>query len=323
MVNDRPQRAPTPAVTVPPRLRGAAPSAELASQGWDQHCPGARPWAQAYADDPVHSTSRRAQVDIAAVEAAVAGIPHMTVAQARRMTRFILEHECRDVLELGFRHGVSTCYMAAAVDELGQGSVVTIDLDSARHASPNIDELLGRLGLSSHVTRYYEENGYLWRLMKLLENDPTPRFDLVYVDGAHSWAVDGYAFFLADRLLRTGGWMIFDDLDWSYAESLSLRDTPAVRAMTEEYRTAHQVRKVYELLVRTQVGYGEYREEAGWGYARKLFDPGADLNRLNTQIERLRAESGRLRARVHRMKTSTSWRVTAPMRAVSRVLKRG
>ena len=37
--------------------------------------------------------------------------------------------------------------------------------------------------------------------MKMLEDDPEPRFDFCYIDGVHNWADDGFAFFLIDRLL--------------------------------------------------------------------------------------------------------------------------
>jgi len=42
------------------------------------------------------------------------------------MTAFIRRHGTKRVLELGFHHGVSTCYLAAAVGPAG--TVLTIDL---------------------------------------------------------------------------------------------------------------------------------------------------------------------------------------------------
>jgi hypothetical protein len=50
------------------------------------------------------------------------------------------------------------------------------------------------------VNYYFEPTSYTWRMMKMLEEDEGPRFDLCYLDGAHSWFVDGFAFFLIDRL---------------------------------------------------------------------------------------------------------------------------
>ena len=66
----------------------------------------------------------------------VDGVPHMGFEQARVITDFILEHRLRNILELGFCHGVSTCYMAGALDELGEGRVTTIDLMKVRDRIP-------------------------------------------------------------------------------------------------------------------------------------------------------------------------------------------
>jgi predicted O-methyltransferase YrrM len=200
----------------------------------------------------------------------VAGIPYMTLAQAKTITAFIEKNRIENILELGFSQGVSTCFMAGALDDLGRGSITTIDLEHTRNATPNIEELLQSLSLMKYVTVCYEPTSYIWRLMKLLEENPAPRFDFSYIDGAHSWFVDGFAFFLVDRLLMPGGWIIFDDLDWTYASSPTLRHTEKVRAMPREEREIPQIRKVYELLVKLHCSYGDFMTKDGWAYARKI-----------------------------------------------------
>jgi predicted O-methyltransferase YrrM len=206
------------------------------------------------------------------IQREVDGIPHMAISHARLMTEFILDYQPQNILELGFRHGVSTCYMAGALKETGRGSITTVDLETARALQPNIETLLTKLGLRDLVTVFYEPTSYIWRLMKMLEASPVPRFDLCYLDGAHSWFVDGFAFFLVDRLLVPGGWIIFDDLDWTYASSPALKDSSLVRAMPHEEANCPQVRKVYELLVKTHPAYSESSERDGWAYARKDSD---------------------------------------------------
>lgn len=191
------------------------------------------------------------------------------------MTRFIREHHLTRVLELGFAHGVSTCYIAAAVRAAGGGSVVSIDLQSARHRTPSAEELLDRCGCRDLVTLHYEPTSYNWRLMRMLEADPRPQFDLCFVDGAHSWEVDGLAFFLVDRLLVPGGWLIFDDLDWTHAASPTAGATERVRQMPEDERTTAQIGKVYQLLVKTHPGYGNFRVRGQWAYAQKCVDSAA------------------------------------------------
>ena len=203
------------------------------------------------------------------VRAAVGKVPHMTLPQAEKIRRFIADHQVEVILELGFYHGVSTCYMAAALSELGRGSIVTIDLEWTRQAKPNIEALLDRIGERHRVKVFYEPTSYTWRMMRFLEEDSTPRFDLCYLDGAHSWFVDALAFFLVDRLLRPGGWIILDDLDWTYAKSPSLKHTEAVRGMPTDEQTTPQVRKIYELLVKTHPNYHNFRIEGGWAFAQK------------------------------------------------------
>jgi predicted O-methyltransferase YrrM len=209
---------------------------------------------------------------VADVATIVGDVPHMTPAQGERISAFIRENRISDILELGFRHGVSTTYMAATLADAGQGRIVTIDLLSAARIKPNIEELLSRIGERSRVDVFYEPTSYTWRLMRMLQEDPSPRFDLCYVDGAHDWFVDGFAFFLVDRLLRPNGWIVFDDLDWTYATSPALGHTERVRSMPEDERTARQVRLVYDLLVKPHPLYHNFRTEGDWAFAQKVSD---------------------------------------------------
>jgi predicted O-methyltransferase YrrM len=206
------------------------------------------------------------------VKRRVGATPVMSPEQAERLTWLIAEHGVRDILELGFSHGVSTCYMAAALGRGHGGHIVTIDREVARTRQPNIEELLARIGERERVTVYFEPTSYTWRLMKFLEETPPPQFDLCYIDGAHSWFVDGFAFFLVDLLLKPGGWIVFDDLYWTYATSPSLVQSKLVKEMPEDERTTPQVHKIYELLVKPHPSYHNFRIEANWAYAQKRTD---------------------------------------------------
>ena len=61
--------------------------------------------------------------------------------------------------------------------------------------------------------------------MEMIEAELPPTFDLVYLDGGHTWDATGFAFFLVDKLLRSGGWLIFDDIYWTINRSKRLKDT--------------------------------------------------------------------------------------------------
>jgi predicted O-methyltransferase YrrM len=168
----------------------------------------------------------------------------------------------------------------ATLSELGRGSIVTIDVEWARQEKPNIEELLDRIGERHRVTVFYEPTSYTWRMMRFLEEDPAPRFDLCYLDGAHTWFVDALAFFLADRLLRPGGWIIFDDLDWTVATSPSRKESKGPRSMPLDEQTTLQVERIYELLVKPHPSYHNFRVEDGWAFAQKR-----DAKDMSTQPE--------------------------------------
>ena len=203
------------------------------------------------------------------VKQIVGDTPNMTLEQAVTLTSFIEKHQVRNILELGFGHGVSTSYMAAALSRNGEGSIITIDKEEARQRKPNIETLLNNVGESERVTVYYEPTSYTWRLMKFLEQESQPTFDLCYLDGAHNWFVDGFAFYLVHLLLKPGGWIIFDDLDWTYNDSPGLKDSDLVKNMPDEERETPQVRKVYELLVKDHPDFCKFKVEGDWAYAQK------------------------------------------------------
>ncbi len=148
--------------------------------------------------------------------------------------------------------------------EAGGGSIVTIDLLNAEKRQPNIEELLAKCGYLDLVDFYYEPVSYNWRLMKLIEEQKT--FDFCYLDGGHDWYNTGYAFFLVDKLLQPGGWILFDDLDWTM-EHIDAKW--ALKKPLEE-RITPQVRKVWELLVQTHPNYTNFQERGSWGYAEKI-----------------------------------------------------
>jgi predicted O-methyltransferase YrrM len=209
---------------------------------------------------------------IALVDEQCRGLPYMTTRQALSLGTLIKREGLSSLLELGTFHGKSTAYMAAVLETMGRGNLVTIDRVDVEAKKPNVYEILRNLGLSHRVRVYLEPRSLTWRLMRLIEEHESPCFDFCYFDGGHSWDVTGYAFFLVDRLLKPGGWVIFDDLDWTYEQMIKpgqpLPDFLA-RIPEEERRTA-QVRKVWNLLVGRSTGYERQEVIGNWGVARKV-----------------------------------------------------
>lgn len=94
-------------------------------------------------------------------------------------------------------------------------------------------------------------DSYCWSLMRLLQRKREPFLDYVYLDGAHTWCVDGFAFLLIDELLKPGGHVEFDDYDWTLEKSPSLnpRKFPLTgRVYTREQVRTKQVALIVEIL---------------------------------------------------------------------------
>jgi hypothetical protein len=111
-------------------------------------------------------------------------------------------------------------------------------------------------------TQKYNDS-YNWPLMKLLNsNRQRPLFDYVFLDGAHTFAIDALSYFLCDLLLRPGGFLDFDDYGWRLrGSSLDPTNIPEITEQyTEEQIDSFQVKLVVDGLVRTNTNYREVVE---------------------------------------------------------------
>lgn len=205
------------------------------------------------------------------VHEVVQGYPHTELARGRVLHNFIREYGIRNVLELGVNHGVGTCYAAAAVASLGGGMVVAVDLYQAAAYQPGVLSFAARLGLADIIVPFFERETYNWRLRAFLGMSPRPSFDLVLIDGAHTWEADALAFLLTDHLLRPGGWWIFDDINWSIGRSPTQaeRVTKLSIPLGEDEIASEQVRDIVDLLVKSHPSVEFWREDGKWGFARK------------------------------------------------------
>ena len=211
-------------------------------------------------------------MNLSHVENELKNVPWMRRNQAETIREIFIENKIKNVLELGFSYGVSTCYIASILEELGcNGKITTIDRLCSKTKVPNLETNLKKLNLEKYVEFFYEERSYTWRLMKFLEETPRRKFDFCYIDGAHSWDVDGFSFFLIDKLLKPGGIILFDDLNWTKAKSLEKRSIckSNLNIPEEELITA-QVKKVFELLVKEHKDYHNFKIiNTSWGFAQK------------------------------------------------------
>jgi predicted O-methyltransferase YrrM len=213
------------------------------------------------------------------VAANVDGIPNMTRSRARRVYDHLRSTASVDVLELGTAHGVSAAYMAAAVEENG-GSVTTVDhVVATRLRDPQPDAVLARAGLTERVNRVLvQDSSYTWWLgQRILECTRAgrcePGYDFVYIDGAHNWTIDGFSFFLVEKLLRPGGWILLDDMAWSYGASTSSfgpGQGPDALGLSSGERSVPHIKLVFDLLVAQHPSLSNFLvEDEDWGWAQK------------------------------------------------------
>jgi predicted O-methyltransferase YrrM len=203
------------------------------------------------------------------IRSVVKDIPITSPARGLQIYNFIRKHRLTRSLELGFAHGVGSVWIGGAVSSLGGGSVVAVDDESALKRTPNAKDLIAEAGLDSIVTLHFEPLGYTWHLKREMARYLAEPFDFVFLDGAHTWDTDGFAFFLVEKMLKPGGWILFDDLDWTFSSSPSLKDLPSTFAMRPEARDEPQIKAVWEKLVLPHPGFCNATTDGTWGWVKK------------------------------------------------------
>lgn len=216
------------------------------------------------------------------VASAVAGIPFMSPALGRRVYDHIVETRPERVLELGTAHGVSAAYMASALEANGAGHLTTVDHGGAAY-DPSPEEVLARAGLAHRVTIVREHSSYNWFLKSEIESasdaagNCEPRYGFCYLDGSKNWNVDGLAVVLIEKLLQPGGWLLMDDLEWTYESNpwiVPTGDGKPLGPLSDIERTEPHLRAVFELIVKQHPSFTRFiLEDAWYGWAQK--QPGA------------------------------------------------
>jgi predicted O-methyltransferase YrrM len=174
-------------------------------------------------------------------------------ATLREIYDCVIATRSRDCLELGTGHGATTCVIAAALEEIGGGTITTIDHRPDR--KHNISELAQVTGMQRYVRAIVHPAGYNWTLMGILREQTAagrcePCVDFCYLNGAHEWVTDALAALLALRLLRPGGWLMIDDLNFRLRGCNPGWEKDFGHKTNEELDTP-QIGMVFDLLVKT------------------------------------------------------------------------
>ena len=204
-------------------------------------------------------------------------VPYMGVDEGWELYNFIIKNKPKTILELGHAHGASSIFMAAALDELGAGVIETVDLKAAEGRSPNLEELAAELGLKSHIKISREKNSYTWFLKKKIEeqtkeNFCNPIYDFCFVDGPKNWTIDGFAFFLTNKLLRENGWILFDDYKWTHSKHVGRESTDGItiRSLGEDEINQAHIELIFKLFVVQCEEYSNFVvQDNWWAWAQK------------------------------------------------------
>ena len=205
------------------------------------------------------------------VDSMFCDVRHMQTEQAKILRDMIISEGARDILEIGFYQGKSSAYIAAILEDIGEGSLATFDLESAKEHSPNIETILEKTGLSHRVTPFFCKRSHTWELQRLINAPERPQFDFCYFHAGHTWDVSGFGVLLVDMLLRPGGAILMDDMEWSISRSPFYQKNPKMsKRYDHDEVVSKPVRMVWNTIL-THLGYEYIREykDQQWGLARK------------------------------------------------------
>ena len=208
-------------------------------------------------------------------------LPHTSAGRGRVLYRHIRKNRPDNLLELGTARGGSAVFIAAALEANGAGHLTSVDSTRWRWMDPTPQEVLEKAGLSDWVTLDKRFSTYTWFLKTEIEKhlDPAgsiqPEYDFIFLDGSKNWSTDGLAAVLAEKLLRPGGWLLLDDLSWSYEKNC---ETPRhyeieITKLSDEERIQPHLRAIFDLLIRTNPAFDQFLvQDHWWGWARKSPD---------------------------------------------------
>lgn len=110
--------------------------------------------------------------------------------------------------------------------------------------------------IHSHGNTRLTFDSYSWGLAKLLQqqrrNNSLGTFDFAYLDGSHTFIHDAPAAILLTEMVKPGGYLLLDDLNWTFSTSPSMNPTmrPEVATwFTNEQISTKQVSMICELFL--------------------------------------------------------------------------
>ncbi|WP_417411321.1 class I SAM-dependent methyltransferase [Hoeflea sp.] len=121
-------------------------------------------------------------------------------------------------------------------------------------------------------------DSYVWQLLKLAKhhiNQGNPSiFDFIYLDGAHTFLHDSGAAAVCKLLLKPGGYLLFDDYNWTFMNSPTLNPekSPAVLKWYSPEQLAYpNVKMVCEVLMDSDPNFSRQTLDGTISHSRVLY----------------------------------------------------
>jgi predicted O-methyltransferase YrrM len=182
---------------------------------------------------------------------------------------FLRTTRCRMIAEIGIYQGHTSREITKWLN--GEGELHLFDFDDRVHKVAEDLAKAGHTNVRTFPNSYKLLDSYNWSLAGLLEQHVEPIYDYVFIDGAHTWAVDALTALLVDRLLRPGGYLDLDDYSWTLGGSPSMRPERfplTAKLYTREQIDALQIKMICDLLIRRDDRYQEVVPDKIWRKTR-------------------------------------------------------
>ncbi|MEK6889510.1 MAG: class I SAM-dependent methyltransferase [Nanoarchaeota archaeon] len=175
---------------------------------------------------------------------------------------FIRENKIKSYAEIGCNYGNTAFLVAQALPIGGEmflfdyPEYITIAKEKLRKIARE-----KKLKIRFYSNSRRRKDSYCWTLLELVKRKKKI-FDYVYLDGSHDFTIDGLSFFLIDRLLKVGGYIDFDDYNWTFSKS-AVNDPKINPKILEKYTyyqlTTSHVKLIIDFLVRPMKRYKEIK----------------------------------------------------------------
>ena len=101
------------------------------------------------------------------IDKLIGNLSYMTSDNGKSIYDFIIENNIQNILELGCAEGKSTLYMAAALDEIGSGAIITIDLRNPKIYLRELPLIRSALKKASQRSHFYWNRSNSIAMLKL------------------------------------------------------------------------------------------------------------------------------------------------------------